>query len=61
MKKYIKPAIECYEIGATNLCASSPSADLTFKDDYNGSWDGDIDVLSKDREESGEGGWGQLW
>lgn len=59
MKKYIKPAIECYEIGLATPCASSPAGDLTIKDDYNGSWGDDIEVLSKDREESGS--WGYNW
>lgn len=62
MKKYITPKVECYEFEAINLCASSPESDLsTPRDDYDGPWGNDIEVLSREKEERNSDVWNSGW
>ena len=62
MKKYITPKVECYEFEAINLYASSPGSDLsTPKDDYDGNWGGDIEVLSREKEDRNSDVWNSGW
>lgn len=61
MKKYITPKVECYEFEVINLYASSPESDVTVKDDYDGGWGEDIEVLSREKEDRNSDVWNSGW